>query len=105
MARCCRRQPTMELQGRSWVVCTMKHCYPILFAITLCAATVMAGPNPATAGSGDIDLTQWKPPDNATVGDDQIGALVKYPSTLFTDTSNEIRPAARDVAGPFACQH
>jgi thiosulfate dehydrogenase len=92
----------MELQGRSWVVCTMKHCYPILLAITLCAAAVMAGPNRATAGSGDIDLTQWKAPDIATVDDDQIGALVKYGYALFTDTANEIGPAAPDLARRFS---
>src|SRR6266700_4001899 len=50
----------------------------------------------------DIDLTQWKPPDIATVGDDQIGALVKYGYALFTDTANEIGPAAPDLARRFS---
>jgi thiosulfate dehydrogenase len=80
----------------------MKHSYLSLFAVTLCAATVMAGPNRAIAGSDDIDLTQWKPPDIATVGDDQIGALVKYGYALFTDTANEIGPAAPDLARRFS---
>jgi thiosulfate dehydrogenase len=92
----------MELQSRFRAVCAMKHSCLSLFTVTLCAATVMAGPNRAIAGSDDIDLTQWKPPDIATVGDDQIGALVKYGYALFTDTANEIGPAAPDLARRFS---
>ena len=44
-----------------------------------------------------IDLTQWTPPDIATVGDDPFGKLVKYGHALFTDTANEIGPAVSDV--------
>jgi thiosulfate dehydrogenase len=49
-----------------------------------------------------IDLTQWTPPDIATVGDDPFGKLVKYGHALFTDTANEIGPAAPDGTKRFA---
>ena len=35
-------------------------------------------------------------------GDDQIGALVEYGYALFTDTANEIGPAAPDLARRFS---
>ena len=80
----------------------MTHSCLSLFAVTLCAATVMAGPNRAIAGSDDIDLTQWKSPEIATVGDDEIGALVKYGYALFIDTANEIGPTAPDPERRFS---
>ncbi|MGZ5898970.1 MAG: c-type cytochrome [Reyranella sp.] len=80
----------------------MKHPFLILFAVTLCAAIVMARPNRASARSDDIDLTQWKAPDIATADDDQIGRLVKYGYALFTDTASEIGPGAPDVARRFS---
>ena len=49
-----------------------------------------------------IDLTQWTPPDIATVGDDPFGELVKYGHALFTDTANEIGPAVSDAGKRFA---
>jgi thiosulfate dehydrogenase len=49
-----------------------------------------------------IDLTQWAPPDIATVGDDPFGKLVKYGHALFTDTANQIGPAVADSAKRFA---
>jgi thiosulfate dehydrogenase len=57
-----------------------------------------------------IDLTQWTPPDIATVGDDPFGKLVKYGRALFTDTANEIGPAVADTNKRFsgnnlACQN
>jgi thiosulfate dehydrogenase len=80
----------------------MKHSWLSLFAMTVCAATVMAGSNRAIAAGDDIDLTRWKAPDIATVGDDQIGALVKYGHALFTNTANEIGPSAPDPAKRFS---
>ena len=80
----------------------MKRSRLSLFAVTVCAATVMAGPGRAIAGSDDVDLTRWKAPDIATVGDDPIGALVKYGYALFTDTANEIGPSVADPAKRFA---
>jgi thiosulfate dehydrogenase len=49
-----------------------------------------------------IDLTQWTPPDIATVGDDPFGKLGKYGHALFTDTANEIGPAVSDASKRFA---
>ena len=49
-----------------------------------------------------IDLTQWKPPDVGTVGEDPFDKLVKYGHALFTDTANEIGPAVSDTAKRFA---
>jgi thiosulfate dehydrogenase len=49
-----------------------------------------------------IDLTQWKPPDIGTVGDDPFGELVKYGYALFTNTANGIGPAVLDPAKRFA---
>jgi thiosulfate dehydrogenase len=70
----------------------------------------MAGVSLSIAGSGDVDLTHWTPPDVATVADDPFGALVKYGFALFTDTANEIGPTvsdpARRLAGNnLACQN
>jgi thiosulfate dehydrogenase len=49
-----------------------------------------------------IDLTEWKPPDTAAVGDDPFGKLVKYGHALFTNTPNEIGPGVADSAKRFA---
>jgi thiosulfate dehydrogenase len=56
-----------------------------------------------------IDLTQWKSPDIANIGDDPFGKLVKYGHALFIDTSNQIGPAVADASKRFsgnnlACQ-
>jgi thiosulfate dehydrogenase len=45
-----------------------------------------------------INLTEWTPPDIATVGDDAFGKLVKYGYALMTDTANQIGPAVSDPA-------
>jgi thiosulfate dehydrogenase len=49
-----------------------------------------------------IDLTQWKPPDISTAGEDPFGRLVKYGHALFSNTANEIGPAVPDPAKRFA---
>ena len=50
-----------------------------------------------------VDLSQWKPPDIGTVGDeDPFGELVKYGHALFTNTANEIGPAVPNPAKRFA---
>ena len=64
----------------------------------------------AAAEPAVIDLTQWTPPDIATVGDDPFGKLVKYGRALFSDTANEIGPAVPDASKHFsgnnvACQN
>jgi thiosulfate dehydrogenase len=57
-----------------------------------------------------VYLTQWGPPDIATVGDDPFGTLVKYGRALLTDTANEIGPSVADPDKHFtgnnlACQN
>jgi hypothetical protein len=49
-----------------------------------------------------IDLSQWKPPDIATLGEDPFGTLVRYGHALFTNTANEIGSAVPDAAKRFA---
>jgi hypothetical protein len=66
-------------------------------------AALIAGAAPSIAGSGEVDLTRWTPPDIATVADDLAGAVVKHGYRLFTDTANEIGPTVRDPARRFAC--
>jgi thiosulfate dehydrogenase len=80
----------------------MKHSWLISLAAKSCAVALMAGPAGAAAERVDIDLTQWTPPDIATVGDDPFGELVKTGRALFTDTANEIGPRAPDPTRRFA---
>ena len=80
----------------------MKHSWLILLAATLCITGSIAGPHRSIAGSGDVDLTQWTPPDIATVADDPFGTLVKYGHALLTDTANEIGPTVSDPTRRFA---
>src|SRR5262245_2686420 len=68
----------------------------------LAAMKGIAGAGLAIAGTGEVDLTRWTPPDIATVADDPTGALVKYGYRLFTDTAKEIGPTVRDPARRFA---
>jgi thiosulfate dehydrogenase len=56
----------------------------------------------SVAGSNDIDLTEWAAPDFSTAADDPFGKLVKHGYLLFTDTANEIGPAASDSTKRFA---
>jgi thiosulfate dehydrogenase len=78
----------------------MKHPWLFLLAATLCITGSIA--DRSIAGSGDIDLTRWTPPDIATVADDPFGTLVKYGHRLFTDTANEIGPTVSDQTRRFA---
>lgn len=71
-------------------------------AARLCAVALMADPARPATQSVDIDLTQWTPPDLATVADDPFGKLVKYGYALFTDTANEIGPTVSDPTRRFA---
>jgi thiosulfate dehydrogenase len=80
----------------------MKHSWLLFLAATLCAAASIAGPDRSIQGSSEIDLTQWTPPDIATVGDDPFGTLVKYGYALFTGTANEIGPTVSDATRRFA---
>ena len=80
----------------------MKRSCLALPIARLCAAILTAGSNQAAAGSVEFDLTQWTPPDIATVGDDPFGAAVKYGYALFTDTANEIGSTVLDPRRRFA---
>src|SRR6266480_4035350 len=80
----------------------MKHSWVISLAAMLSAAAFVAGRDLQAARSMNIDLTQWAPPDIATVADDPFGRLVKYGHALFTDTANEIGPAVSDPTRRFA---
>ena len=80
----------------------MRGSWLLLLATMLCTTASIAGLNRSIAGSNDIDLTQWTPPDIATVADDPFGTLVKYGYALLTDTANEIGPMVSDTARRFA---
>jgi thiosulfate dehydrogenase len=80
----------------------MKHSRVISLVATLCAMAIMAGRASAAMEGVDIDLSQWTPPDIATVGDDPFGKLVKYGYALFTDTANEVGPTVADLTRRFA---
>jgi thiosulfate dehydrogenase len=71
-------------------------CIWRLLALLLLSGEGMAAEPPL------IDLTQWKPPDIGTLGDDPFGRLVTYGHALFTNTANEIGPAAPEPAKRFA---
>jgi thiosulfate dehydrogenase len=88
----------------------MKRSWLLLLVATLCTTASIAGRNRSIAGSNDIDLTQWTPPDITAVADDPFGTLVKYGHALFTDTANEIgpkvpNPARRFAGNNLACQN
>ncbi len=83
----------------------MKRICLILLLATLSAQSLTPGRDLLAADSTKIDLTQWTPPDIATVGDDPFGKLVKYGYALFVDTANEIGPTAPEPAKRFAGNH
>jgi thiosulfate dehydrogenase len=88
----------------------MKRSCLFLLAANLCIPALIAGLNGSIAGSSEIDLTQWIPPDITAVADDPFGTLVKYGYALFTDTANQIgpkvsNPARRFAGNNLACQN
>jgi thiosulfate dehydrogenase len=80
----------------------MNRIWPIVLVAASSASVLMAGRPLPAAQPVEIDLTQWAPPDIATVGDDPFGKLVKYGHALFADTANEIGPAVSDPKMRFA---
>ena len=72
--------------------CTVKRSWRSLLAAMLCTTASTVGLGRSIAGSNEIDLTQWTPPDITTIADDPFGTLVKYGHALFTNTANEIGP-------------
>jgi Cytochrome c len=56
-----------------------------------------------------VDLTEWTPPDLATVKDDDLGKLIKYGYALTTETHTHLGPEVADPAKRYsgnnlACQ-
>jgi thiosulfate dehydrogenase len=80
----------------------MTRSWLFVLATILCATASLASVSRSIAGSSDIDLTHWTPPDIARVADDPFGALVKQGYVLFTDTANEIGPTVSDPTRRFA---
>ena len=71
--------------------------------LAMLVAGLCSANNPIWAADpATIDLTQWKPPDIASVGEDPFGKLVKYGHALFSITANEIGPSVPDPAKRFA---
>jgi thiosulfate dehydrogenase len=86
----------------------MKRIWSMLAVLSACLP--FATSQTSRADTAVIDLTRWTPPDISTVGDDPFGELVKYGHELFTNTANEIGPAAADISkrlagSNLACQN
>src|SRR6516165_8067170 len=75
-------------------------CLISLVALSVTAAVVTR--EALAADVPQIDLAEWMPPGIGSVGDDPFGKLVKYGYALFTDTPNQIGPAAPDPAKRFS---
>ena len=80
----------------------MKQSVCLISMLYLAAATVGMGRGAPAVEVPQIDLTEWMPPSIDSVGDDPFGKLVKYGYALFTDTPNQIGPAAGDLAKRFS---
>ena len=59
----------------------MKRSWLFSLAAMLCTTASIAGLNRAIAGNNDIDLTQWTPPDIATVAGE---SLSEFTSPVLT---------------------
>src|SRR5215467_15688752 len=80
----------------------MKQSICLISMLYLAAAAVVMGREASAADIPQIDLTEFTPPSLDSVGDDPFGKLVKYGHALFTDTPNQIGPAATDPAKRFS---
>ncbi len=88
----------------------MKRSIHLISMLSLAAAAVAMAREAPAADVQQIDLAEWTPPSIGSVGDDPFGKLVKYGYALFTDTPNQIGPAAIDpakrfVGGGLTCQN
>jgi thiosulfate dehydrogenase len=75
----------------------------ILFV--LMAAAMVALSALSHVGAGDpptVDLTTWKSLDIDSVGNDELGKLIKYGYALTKDTANLIGPAVEDPAKRYS---
>jgi thiosulfate dehydrogenase len=80
----------------------MKQSIGFISMLSLAAAAVVMAREVPAADVLQIDLAEWTPPSIGSVGDDPFGKLVKYGYALFTDTPNQIGPAAADPAKRFS---
>jgi thiosulfate dehydrogenase len=72
------------------------------FAVALLAGIALTAHAALAADRIAVDLTKWTPPEIASAGVDPFGQLVKRGRALFTDTANQLGPAAADPAKRFA---
>src|SRR5215472_8258337 len=80
----------------------MKQSICLISMLSLAAAAAVVTREARAADIPQIDLADWTPPGIGSVGDDAFGKLVKYGYALFTDTPNQIGPAAPDPAKRFS---
>ena len=83
---------------------TLQRFELILCVVTLSGAGAVINPLPA-GQPVTVDLTQRTPPDINKVGQDAVGALVRYGHSLLTDTANQIGPNVPDIAKRFSGNH
>src|SRR5258708_40340826 len=74
----------------------------LIAMLTVAAATTAMMREGPAADVLQLDLAEWTPPSIGSAGDDPFGKLVKYGYALFTDTPNQIGPAAADPAKRFS---
>jgi thiosulfate dehydrogenase len=80
----------------------MKLSVCLIATLTVAAATTAMMREGPAADVPQLDLAEWTPPSIGSAGDDPFGKLVKYGYALFTDTPNQIGPAAADPAKRFS---
>jgi thiosulfate dehydrogenase len=88
----------------------MKRARVVLLYALLLSGVLFCARASFAAEPARVDLTQWVPPDIATVEDDPFGKLVKYGHALVTNTANEIGPTVADPEKRYsgnnlACQN
>ena len=80
----------------------MKLNVCLISTLALAFAAIATDRDIRAAEAPQVDLAEWTPPSISSVGDDPFGKLVKYGYALFTDTPNQIGPAAADPAKRFS---
>src|SRR5712691_531642 len=80
----------------------MKLNICLISVLALATAATATTRNAPAAEVPQVDLAEWTPPNIGSVGDDPFGKLVKYGYALFTDTPNQIGPAAVDPDKRFS---
>ena len=80
----------------------IKRAGLVALAGTLMSAAIGPARDLAADEIVTVNLTQWTPPNVATLGDDPLGELVKYGHALVTNTPNEIGPMVVDPSKRFS---